>query len=298
MKDFIKHILYLLLITLGVATLFSESSLYFLRQGSFYKPSFVSNSLSHTNYDYIVIGSSIGLTTLNTVALDSITELQGVNLSMDDTGIGAHYLMLKHFLAEGKTTRYCVLSTSAASLSTLHPTMSTNDYRFLPYIRRDYVSSYFDTQKAWEPKLISLSRYFSVAGVSYYNAELFYPSLLSIYKPSLHNRFDSSGNFHYPMDTSKNHQSFSSEAMPIKLQNPYLKALKSLCEKNAIQLVVYIPPIKGKKVVVDTTDYFIVNHSSVFSDSYYFNDLIHVNFEGRTLASSLFADALKTLVND
>jgi len=298
MKVFIKHIFFLLLVILGLATLLSESSLYFLRQGSFYKPSFVANSLDSEHYDYLVLGSSIGLTTLNTIAIDSITGLHGVNLSMDDTGLGAHYLMLEHFLAEGKTTDYCVLSSSAVSLNTLNPRISTNDYRFLPYIRRDYVKDYFGSFPQREAQIATASSLFSFIGVSFYNAEIFYPSLLSLSNSKRRNRFDASGNFHYPLDKTKLHQTFNSTDLNIRLQNPYLEKLKKLCEAHAIQLVVYVPPIQGKKVVVGDDGYLVVNHSTIFTDSYYFNDMIHVNFEGRQLASSLFAEELKSLAEN
>ena len=110
MKAFLKCIGVIILMAFIATWVMSYGSLYVLRRSSFYKPSFLVNGLDENKLDYIVIGASTGLTTLNTVQIDSITGLTGINLSMDDTGIASHYLMLEHFLNEGKTTEICVLA--------------------------------------------------------------------------------------------------------------------------------------------------------------------------------------------
>ncbi|WP_242202512.1 hypothetical protein [Aestuariivivens insulae] len=295
MKAFLKHIGWFLVLVIGCATLLSEGSLFFLRHSSFYKPSFVVNALKQKDFDYVVLGSSIGLTTLNTTVIDNASGLEGVNLSMDDTGIGTQCLMLEHFLAQGKRTKYCVLSASVADLNTKHPGLSVNNYRFLPYIRTGYVSSHFEEFKDDGVNIILLSKYFSFVGVSFYNLELFYPSVLSAFRPNMHNRFDATGNYYYPLKDSKEHVPLQFSNFPIRLQNPYLERLKLLCEKNNITLVVYIPPMKGKNVVFLNDNYKVINHSAILDDAYFFYDRTHVNLAGNTQASLKFAEDLKLL---
>ncbi|WP_242155145.1 hypothetical protein [Aestuariivivens sediminis] len=296
MRAFLKHIGWFLILLMGCATLLSEGSLFFLRHSSFYKPSFVANALKQKAYDYIVLGSSIGLTTLNTKVIDNASDLEGVNLSMDDTGIGTQCLMLEHFLAQGKSTKYCVLSASVADLNTKHPGLSVNNYRFLPYIRRNYVSSYFNEFKEGDANIILWSKYFSFAGVFYYNLELFYPSILSAFRPNMKNRFDGAGNYQYPLENLKGHEKLTFTTLPINLQNPYLERLNMLCKENNITLVVYIPPMKGKNVVFLNDNYKVINHSAILDDAYFFYDPIHVNLAGNKQVSLKFAEDLKLLI--
>src|SRR5690606_22404653 len=133
------------------------------------------NTVTENNFDYIILGSSTGLTTLNTSTIDSALHTKGLNLSMDDTALSSQYLMLQHFLAEGKTTKFCVLAPSAASFDAINHDISDNDYRFLPYIHRDYVTAYFKQYTSKSARLISHSKWFPLLGVSYFNTELFYP---------------------------------------------------------------------------------------------------------------------------
>ncbi|MCR8666354.1 hypothetical protein NO995_01545 [Aestuariibaculum sp. M13] len=267
-----------------------------MRQASFYKPSFVVSEVNFNDYDYIVLGSSIGLTTLNTEIIDSITGFQGLNLSMDDTGIGEQCLMFEHFLAERKTTKVCVLATSAVSLNSKHPGLSTNSYRFLPFIKRDYVNDFFTKNQSYESTLLELSKYAAVFGVSYYNVEIFYPSILSAFEPHRHNRFDDKGNYHYPVDLNKSHKKLNFTNWPIRLQNPYLKRLKSLCKKHKVKLMVYIAPIEDQQPTTLDSDYQITNHSTLLNDSYFFYDRIHVNLEGSKRASYAFSPILDKFI--
>ena len=285
------------MLTFGVATAISECSLWLLRSSNLYKPSYVVNGLEQSHYDYVILGSSIGLTTLNSAAIDSVVGLKGINLSMDDTGIGTQCLMLEHFLQQGKTTNYCVLSVSVANLNTRHPRLSVNNYRFLPFIRRDYVSSYFKEFEEFDADIILGSRYFAFFGTAYYNIELFYPALVSGLKPNMRNRFDAMGNYYYPSDPNKNHKTLVFRDVEIQLQNPFLERLKTVCKDNQIELLVYIPPTQGEHIVFSTDDYQVINHSDLLDDSYLFYDRIHVNQAGRLLASDAFANTFKLLTH-
>ena len=297
MKPFFKKISVILIISVLLTGIVSFISLKALHKSSFYKPSFLVNKVKQKQFDYIVLGASTGLTTLNTATIDSISGTNGVNLSMDDTALSSQYLMLQHFLAEGKTTKFCVLAPSAPSFNIEKQKLSDNDYRFLPFIDRDYVSKYYQEFSDDQAHILSASRWFPTVGMSYYNAELFYPGLLSLVKPDKRNRFDTKGNYTYPNRNRLSEQITSFKNVKIEFKNSYVNKIKALCEANNIQLLIYFSPMEGRKVITNTTEYSIINHSDLLTNTMYFYDTIHVNTKGRKEASERFADELYDLIH-
>jgi hypothetical protein len=298
MSDFLKKIGILVVSIFIITNLLSYFSLWALRQSCFYKPSFLVNSVLENDFDYIVLGASTGLTTLNTRVIDSVTGKKGINLSVDDTSISSQYLMLKHFLAEGKTTKICVIAPSITGFDELTESINNNDYRFLPFIGRSYVSDYFKSYSGTNASLSAKSRFVPMLGVSYYNAELFYPSLVSVFQPDRRNRFDASGNYTYPVKNSISEIIKNRKAIKLEFKNPDLKKIKALCEKENIELICYISPIKTASVSSVHSDYNIVNHSDVLMTTNYFFDDVHVNSFGRQLISERFANELSVYIKD
>ena len=182
MKRFIKNILRYALAAFVLLQVIGFASLYALRTSSFYKPSFVVNSISETEFDYVILGSSTGLTTLNSSQIDDLTGLRGLNISIDDTSMSSHYLMLEHFLESEKSTRQLLLAISPGDIGNDQPKLSGNDYRFLPFISNDYVQEYYASFSSKEAQISAVSKYFPFMGVGYYNAELFYPSIVSVFQ--------------------------------------------------------------------------------------------------------------------
>lgn len=296
MQLFFKRIGFILLLGIGITMLVSAGSLWLLRQSSFYKPSFLVHDIPEKNFDYIVLGASTGLTTLNTTVIDSVIQTKGINLSMDDTALSSQYLMLEHFLAQGKKAKFCVLAPSAASFDANDPDISDNDYRFLPYINEAYVFQYFKQYTSTRAKLISNSKWLPMLGVSYFNVEVFYPSLFTIIQPEKRNRFDAKGNYTYPIKNNKDAAISEFKAFPVSFSNHYVAKIKALCMANNIELICYFSPIKGKKVITETTSFPIINHSDVLKNEAYFYDEIHVNTKGRQMASTHFANVFQTLL--
>ena len=71
MRDFIKKTIYYVTIFLILGNIIGFSANYFLKKSSFYKSSFLVNGFNPNNkLDYFVVGSSRGLTTLNTTLID------------------------------------------------------------------------------------------------------------------------------------------------------------------------------------------------------------------------------------
>ena len=291
MRLFLKHIGFVLLLFIGFTTGVSYGSLWALRQGSFYKPSFLERQVGASSFDYIVLGSSTGLTTLNTQVIDSVLGTQGINLSMDDTALSSQYLMLQHFLGLGKQTPVCVLAASILDYDVTDPVLSGNDYRFLPYGSEAYVQAYYNSfsdDSAW---ILSNSNWLPMLGVGYYNVELFYPSLVSLLDPNKRNRFDAYGNYSYPNVSNVSGSLVSRRSKPLEFKNPYFKKIQDLCAANNMTLVVYIPPHKTLAVSTGFTSFSVINHSDLLQDSQYFYDDFHVTSLGRQAVSLQFAKA-------
>lgn len=299
MKRFLKHIVILLFVFLGTATLLSIGSLWSLRNSNFYKPAFLVNGVSEKNFDYIVLGSSVGLTTLDTKWIDSINNTVGINLSMDDTGMSSQYLMLQHFLASGKKTKYCILAPGIAALEYKRASFGDNDYRFLMFVNRDYVYDYYKNAapNSNAANVSFITKWLPFVGVSYYNTEIFFPSLNSLFQPKKRNRFDENGNYTYPK-SSKAFKSTPSKTEKITFGHPYLKKIKTLCKANNIELIYYFAPMRTERIEYILPDFPVIDHTRVLREDIFFYDDIHVNYMGREKISKLFSQEFDSLKND
>ncbi len=287
MKKFLLHTTKFGLIIFLLINAVAWFNLYFIRNSSFYKPSFLTHEVKETQLDYIIIGSSIGLTSLNSTQIDSITHKKGLNLSIDDTALCSNYLMLSHFYNQGRKTNYCILAISHWDLANAEPELSDNDYRFLPFVSEKYVQDYYASMEKGYFKPLSLSRYFPAIGVSYYNTELFYPSLLAMMQPNKRNRFDEKGNYAYPINSDFEDETV--EQTPLTWNNPFIKKIKDLCEANNTQLIVYQAPMYQNTTINNNSNYTFINHSTLLKDKSYFYDKIHLNASGRKIASEQLA---------
>lgn len=278
MKKFIlKIIVYgflILLIGNGIALL----SLYFMGKGQLYKPQFVKNGVKEKHFDYVVLGSSTGLTTLDTKQIDSTLNTTGLNISMDDTALNTHYLMLRYFYAQNKTTDYLVLAVTPWDLANEEPVLSDNDYRFFSEQYTDEVHDYYQAISYAGFPVLKYSAYLPILGVSYYNTEVFYPSLLAVAQPKKRNRFDDRGNYSYPESGSPKETDEKAETTAFK--NPYFDKIKSFCVEKGIQLIVYQSPLYKTKVDLSGQK-IVINHSDFLKDEALFYDNLHVNVNGR-----------------
>jgi len=292
MKKFGVQLLYLFLIVFVLCNLLSYISLIGLRNSSFYKPSYITNLNTNPNYDYVVIGASTGLTTLNTTVIDSLTNLHGFNLAIDDTSMSSHYLMLQHAIAEGFNFDYVILATSTSSYLEESKSISDNDYRFLSFVNRQYVQDYFAKFKGFDASVSKWSKYLPVLGVAYYNTEVFYPGLISIVDADRRNRFDSSGNYTYPEINYNQAEIISRKQMKISFESGYLKKIQELCESENIKLITYFSPMKKWKINYDSTsiDFQAINHSDLLNYHELFYDDIHVSTKGNYICSTAFAE--------
>jgi hypothetical protein len=268
-----------------VLNLISFMCLFFLANSTFYKQQFIKNGINQVSFDYVILGSSTGLTTLDTKQIDSITNKKGLNISMDDSALSSQYLMLQHFYNCGKKTNSLILCVMPGDLETINPKVNGNDNRFIPFIRNDYVYNYFRGIDGENKNVYLLSNYFPLVGLSYFNTELFYPSLVSIFNPSARNRFDDKGNYSYPIDNSnKKFKNAENLIRTIEYKNPYLNKVINFCNENNIKLTLYQSPIYNTKIIFPKT-VNIINHSDFLTNPDCFYDRIHVNTKGRELCT-------------
>lgn len=292
MKKFLTKIVlytfFILLIGNGIAFL----SLYVLGKSQLYKNQFVKNGVKEKHFDYVVLGSSTGLTTLDTKLIDKTLNTSGLNISMDDTSLSSHYLMLQYFLSLGKTTNQLILCVTPGDLKNPVNELNNNDYRFLTEVQDTLVYNYYDRMEQGELKVLAYSKFMPILGVSYYNNELFYPSLYAFLKPNKRNRFDDKGNYTYPQ-IANNIKRGAIRNVETKYINPSFLKIKKLCEKNKIQLVVYQSPIHRTNVIFPgTKDFKIINHSAILPEELFY-DNIHVNSKGRTFCTLAFCKEIK-----
>ena len=83
-----------------------------LRNSAFFKPNYVTH-LNEKNIDYVILGSSRGLTTLDTKVLDSVWGTKGFNASLDGQNILGSVMMLEHLLANNYKLKYAGLNSFA-----------------------------------------------------------------------------------------------------------------------------------------------------------------------------------------
>ncbi|GGE32540.1 hypothetical protein GCM10010832_11010 [Psychroflexus planctonicus] len=262
---------------------------YIHQKSKLYKPSFISNTVENQNYDYIILGSSMGLTSIDTKLVDQMNSTSGLNASMDDTSLGTHYLMLKHFLESGGSTDKVFVTISPRDVANKNPKESTNDYRFLPYIYRDYVHKHFN-EKLGPTHYLSLSYWQPFVGVSYYNLEMAASSAQALIQPNKRNRFDDKGNYSYPI--TGNPPKNELDEITLAWENPYLVKIESLAKENNIDLFYYQAPIYNLKVITLDPKKNLINHANKINDPSLFYDKIHVNALGREEITKIFANEI------
>ncbi|MFN4198207.1 MAG: hypothetical protein ACK4FS_04175 [Flavobacterium sp.] len=290
MKKYLFHLSLYLGLFLFVLNLISWIGFKGLERGCFYKQQFIQNGVSETDFDYVILGSSTGLTTLNTILIDSLTGLNGLNISLDDSSLNSHYTMLCYFLSLGKTTKNLVLAITPTDMSESLPSLNSNDYRFLPNIDSPFIQKYFAEIHGTQINKHNASMWFPLVGMSYYNTELFYPSLLAWWNPEMRNRFDVYGNYSYPNGSSsfqKGHN-YKFNEIVVNVNNPYFEKIKQMCFKNNVNLILYQSPIYNQKVTYPL-ELEVINHSDFLTEINYFYDRIHVNKIGREKCSIEFS---------
>ena len=248
-----------------------------------------------SSFDYIIAGSSRGLTTVNSVEVDQELALKGFNISLDDTGLPSQFVMIKHFFESGYNAEYCVLTLDLGHIEESAQKINDNDYRFVTYSNRDYVMEYFKKYETGIIKPLTRSNFLPILTFSYYNLELIWPAVMSLFKPEYHYRFDLNGNYSYPdQELTIEDPEFQWKAFDRQLKNPILNEIDLYLKKNNSKLVIYIAPYYGTKIAIaDSHGFQLINHSDSLTTAKYFFDYDHVNNLGKEKATALFIQSFK-----
>ncbi len=299
MKKFIIKIFLNLAIFLVLGNLVAFACQYFLGKSQFYKPNFVVNALDQESiYDYFMVGSSRGLTTIDSKQIDKEINTNGINLSMADTDLKTQVLMVKHFYAEGYSAKNCILILDKQHYTKTYQELGGNDYRFVAYSGRDYVNEHYNAYEDGIVRPLTISNFLPLAAYSYYNLELFMPSGLAGLKPNFRNKFDERGNYAYP-NQNLTSPAATRSSYTATITNPLVKEIEELTAANNTRLIIYIAPYINETQQVDlgTIDAKLINHSNKFvgKDELY-HDGLHVTEIGRTAATEFFIPDLKPVL--
>lgn len=296
MKKFVlKSIFYVLVVLLlanGVALLAS----YTLKNGQFFKPSFLVNAFEpETKFNVAVFGTSRSLASLDTKYISDQFEGVSANFSMDYTALPTTKLMVEHFFAQGFHAEYVIISIDLPDMESSKTVVSENDYRFFPFRSEPYLKAYYKKYDEGLVKPLASSAFFPFLAIGYYNMELLGPSLISAFRPTYRYQFDELGNYQYP-----DHLGMSEKPEPryfkTALENPILKDIAELTLQNSSKLVIYIAPyLRDDIEILDSCPYAVINHSRIFNEPRYFSDYIHLVNSGKKLATEAFIEDLKKL---
>jgi hypothetical protein len=297
MNRFLKEFAIKFFGVLFALQIISALFLFFLGKGVFYKPQFLNNRFKNVSLDYYLIGSSTGLTTLNTALIDQELGINGINASMDDTDLSVHLMMIKEFLQDNPPPKKIILCINPWDINKYETDISINAYRFLTYPYSSHIKDYFKEKDKTSLGILKNACWIPFAAVMYFNKELIFPALVSIVKPSYRNRFDEKGNYSYPDNKEMVYSDSLIQQYSYDINSKYFFQIVELCNRKKMDLVVYQSPIAAESVVNNNLPGVLkfINHSDYISNPNFFYDGIHVNSLGREACTLDFIDKVKDL---
>ena len=295
MESFLKKIFKYAFFSLILSNVIAFASLSSIKNSDIFKPSYILRHFSKNqrNFDYVVLGPSTGLRGTDTRIIDSVFHKKGFNLSMDDISYGGQYLMLEHFIKNGFKTKSCILILIPERINTTNENFYNNEFYFLPFINESPIYKYFAEKETGAKKIRAYTKYLPILGVSYYNQQLFFSSLISFVKPHYRHHFDEFGNEINPFPNEPNiHKELKKDTLLFK--NNDVKKIEALCRKKNIKLIYYYSPQYHE--TIDKTK--AINNRIIIDNNFTFNkklfqDKYHLNIEGRRIATLALCDSLK-----
>ncbi|KAA6324290.1 hypothetical protein EZS27_026364 [termite gut metagenome] len=295
MKKFCIKLGLYALVALIVSNLIAVGCFMCLRNSDMFKPSFLIRNIPvDSEFDYVVLGTSTAFTGIDTQLVDSLLQINGINIALDGMSYEGQAMMLSHFIAHGFKTNYCILGIDR-SVSYKQDVFSMNEFYFLPFINEDYVyDSFYNREHDWL-KIRAYSRYCPILGLAYYNQQLYFSSLLAAIKPHYRHRFNQKGNTAYP-DTHLSSEQHEKTSDTITHVNNAVSAIEQICKDNNIKLIWYLPPRSGNTIVdsVFNQNRIIINSRELFEgkEDLFMYDFVHVNSKGRAKATMSLCDSL------
>jgi hypothetical protein len=260
-----------------------------LKRSNLFKSTFVFNELKGKTLDYVIIGSSRGLTTLNSKLIDSLTGLKGFNASIDGGGIATNIIMLQHLIHNKVKFKYCIFTLDEIGIADNTYQFSKNTYRFVPFCQESYIQETMAKfEDCREKSNFRASRFYPGFTVFDNNKTLLAGAVKALINPKTRNRYDEKGNYTYPLGNPTDKIiTFDTTVFP-RYGNVY-NDLQKICTENNIELITYIAPIEGQFLKVPYTKN-LINHSNLLNNSKFFVDELHVNYNGRIAATNAFTE--------
>lgn len=284
MKGFILYSVKVIVIAFFVMECICFSLMYSFRDTLFYKTNHA-HTMANTQYGFVILGSSRGLTSLDTKAIMQATGQSGFNYSMDDTHIGSQRVMLNHLIHHNIRfdTLFLVYENTAKHVTKI----ATSDYRFLPFSSHDYVKQYYTEKNA--PQSYSWMNVMPFIPMAYFNTELFFPSVYTMAKRQLRYRYDAVGDYDYPV-SGKIDSSLQMVDVNLNFDNDDLNAIADICKVNGIALIVLVTPSYHTNYTYsgNSEAFTIIDLSRETITDTGFYDRIHLNKGGKdSLTSAL-----------
>jgi hypothetical protein len=257
-----------------------------LRKSSIFKANIIYKGIPA---EHITLGSSRSLTGVNTKMLKELTEKEWFNLSVDDTPIETHLLMLKLASFRNNPIRCMILQYDDSTNGRELHKINDRDYQFLPFAYEDngILWNYLKTRGNGLGAALYI---FPILKYAYYNTELFFPALNLLFNPDYSHRSDKFGDYFYPDNTKKNIECEEYGIKNIDLTNNTLDKIISHCSDNRISLIVFTAPYKCQKIQTRNTKNFVfLDYSDAIKNINYFIDDLHLNRLGRDTFTQMMA---------
>jgi len=265
-----------------------------LKRSHIFKSTYIHNQIKNKTLDYVIIGSSRGLTTLNTNLIDYLTGLNGFNASTDGAGLGTNILMFHHLIQNNINFRNIILVLDPIGIDDERAQFSKNTYRFFPFCSEKYFNEEIKKFENTKERSNFLASYYYPGFTLFENNTVLFPSSLkALINPRSRNRFDEKGNYSYPM-IKKASKLITFDTITFNKYGKLFEDFQKTCETNNINLYTYIAPIEGHYLKVPATKN-LINHSNLFNNSKFFADELHVNPIGREFATKVFLVNFKKL---
>ena len=269
-KTFIRKTFIVLLSIFIILNVFGLILDYQLRLSNVFKVNILFNKKLPEN---LILGSSRSLTGINTELLSKLTKKQWYNLSMDDTKTETHLLFFNLLVSLNKIPKCALLQYDRQNLNLDSFKFFDNDYQFLPFLNTNQI---IDDYFCSKPNYVFF-KYLPIYKYVYFNTELLFPSILSIFNSGYHHKFiEKTGDYDYPNDYTMKYSKTKFGKRSIHLKNSLVDSCVSICNKCNIQLYIYTAPIYHVHTNTDRTMNNYFDFSDIYLNAEQFSDDFHI----------------------
>jgi hypothetical protein len=314
MKKYIKHIALFACALLLIFIALEKACQYYIPKRIIEKAYWLKEK-QHTNYDYLVLGSSRAESSFDCNYFDSITKMKGVNIAINGSGLLENELTLIDFLKTNKTkTLYLEIDEFNLSPSN-HFSYPFHYYLYFPYMYDDVLVDSLIKSKVPKEKYY-IWKYIPFVKYAAFNAKFKLEKIIN--KENVDSVFDKKGyqpfygqetsytfidwkgdfidkRYWYLGDYSKPSPEYE-KTDSLSIQS--IKNIISICNKHDIKLVFFIAPSfvgHFEKQLYNSLDKFVLikkiaqdNKIPLINFAYWkynrdykiYHDYTHINTEG------------------